>query len=188
MKVATVFGSPRPKGNTAKVLGWVEDELRAAGHAVDRINIVEYDSSGCIACGSCHETTTELGCAQADDVPALLTRLIEADAILYASPLYCWSWSGQMKPFLDRHICLVSKAFTKEWSSLIEGKPIGALITAAGPREGNADLLLKQFAGMTQYLKAGRTHELVVPGCTTPDQIPPEYRTKAVRLARDLVR
>lgn len=187
MKVATVFGSPRPKGNTATVLGFVEDELRAQGHEVDRINVTEYDFNGCLACSACQRTNTELGCVQEDDVPGLLQRLIDADAILYASPLYCWSWTGQLKPFLDRHICVVTQAFTDQWFFFVDGKSIGALITAAGPVEGNADLLVKQFAGLAAYLKAGRTHELVMAGCTHPEKIPAEIKAQATQLANDLV-
>ena len=37
MRITTLLGSPRKNGNTATILGWVEDELAALGHEVNRI-------------------------------------------------------------------------------------------------------------------------------------------------------
>jgi len=187
MKVATVFGGPRPKGNTVTVLEWVEDELRAKGHEVDRINVVEHKVGGCIGCFACQRTATETACIQKDDVPTLLDRLIAADVILYASPLYCWSWTGQLKAFLDRHVCLVNNAYSEEWSSLVGDRPVAVLVTAAGPIKDNADLLIKQFDGMAAYLKAKSKHQFVVPGCTTPDAIPADVKEEAAKFARELI-
>jgi len=39
MNVLSIFGGPRKKGNTATILGWVEDELKDIGHQVERINL-----------------------------------------------------------------------------------------------------------------------------------------------------
>jgi hypothetical protein len=47
MRVMTILGSPRRQGNTAKVLGWIEDQLRAAGRQVDAANILDYHVQGC---------------------------------------------------------------------------------------------------------------------------------------------
>jgi multimeric flavodoxin WrbA len=35
MNVISIFGGPRKKGNTATILGWVEEELRTLGHQND---------------------------------------------------------------------------------------------------------------------------------------------------------
>ena len=51
MKVMTILGSPKKKGNTAKVLGWLEEELEAQGNQVSRINITDREVRGCLGCG-----------------------------------------------------------------------------------------------------------------------------------------
>lgn len=47
MRVMTILGSPRRHGNTAKILGWIEDQFHAAGHHVDSANILDYSIRGC---------------------------------------------------------------------------------------------------------------------------------------------
>ena len=49
MKILTILGSPRRKGNTAAVLAKFE-EMAKGEHSVDRINIVDYDVRGCLGC------------------------------------------------------------------------------------------------------------------------------------------
>ena len=53
MKVVTVLGSPRPEGNTATVLSWVEDALRQMGHEVERIDVNKFTVTGCVECQRC---------------------------------------------------------------------------------------------------------------------------------------
>ena len=98
MKVTTILGSPKKKkGNTAKVLGWFEDELTNLGHEVDRINIIDREVKGCLGCGTCQNKADEPGCVQKDDAVAIFENMMSADAVVYASPLYCWGFSSQMK-------------------------------------------------------------------------------------------
>jgi multimeric flavodoxin WrbA len=58
MKIVSVLGSPRKKGNTARVLGWVEEELVAAGHEVDHLDIVDRTVNGCVECYTCQKNPT----------------------------------------------------------------------------------------------------------------------------------
>jgi multimeric flavodoxin WrbA len=67
MKVATLMGSPRKKGNTARVLEFFENLLKKTGHEIDRINIVDYEVKGCLGCQACQDVKHELGCRQEDD-------------------------------------------------------------------------------------------------------------------------
>ena len=75
MKIMTVFGSPRAKGNTAKVLEWIEEQLEADGHEVDRANVVDYRVAGCVECYSCKSGDAEL-CAIDDDANGLYRRMM----------------------------------------------------------------------------------------------------------------
>ena len=82
MKVLTVFGSPRKKGNTATVQNWVVDELKAQGHEVDQVNISDYQINGCVECFTCQTKPDEPGCPQKDDALGLFKRVIDADALI----------------------------------------------------------------------------------------------------------
>ena len=133
MKILTILGSPRKKGNTDKVLTMFEDNV-AENHDVERINITQYKVGGCLGCYTCKEKKDEPGCVQEDDALTILDKMIQADAIVYATPLYCWSFTSQIKPLIDRHFCLVSGEGTPDYDSLIAGKPAALLVTCAGPK------------------------------------------------------
>ena len=47
MRIMAVLGSPRRQGNTAKVLGWTEEQFRAGGHEVSSAKILDYRVQGC---------------------------------------------------------------------------------------------------------------------------------------------
>jgi multimeric flavodoxin WrbA len=170
MKVITILGSPKKKGNTATALGMFEDII-AEEHEFDRVNITDCDVKGCMGCYACQRTSDEPGCVQKDDAESILKQIIEADAVIYATPLYDWSFSSQIKALLDRHLCLVTGYSTPDYKSLIDGKKVALLVTCAGPVEGNADLIQGIFDRMADYLKGDLFGKYVVPFCTTPDEM-----------------
>ena len=117
---------------------------------------------------------------------AIFDRMIEADGVVYASPLFCWGFTSQIKALIDRHFCLVTDAGTDKWKSLVDGKKVGLVMTAAGPMEGNADLLVHQFDSLAAYCKAPVAGRLTVPLCTTPDAIGDDVKQKAVDFVKEL--
>ena len=186
MKVMTVQGSPRKRGNTAQVLSWVEDELRSLGHTVDRANITDHDVRGCLGCYACKQSL-ETPCVQRDDANALFARVIEADALILASPLYCWGVTAQLKAFIDRGLCLVVGFEGPGHESRIEGKRLALIATAEGPMADNLDLLRKPFDLLCSYTKVTMAGSLLVPGCTSPDVLGEGVREQARALAHEIV-
>lgn len=85
MKIVTVLGSPRLKGNTNHVLSIFEETV-VATHEIERINVVSQNIQYCAGCFTCKKTTTEPGCPIEDDVPVLFDKLQASDVIIYASP------------------------------------------------------------------------------------------------------
>jgi multimeric flavodoxin WrbA len=183
MRVMSVLGSPRRKGNTAKVLGWVEEELVALGHEVDHVNLIDFEVSGCLGCYAC-KASLDTPCVQRDDGNALFSRVVRSDGLILASPLYCWGFSAQMKAFLDRAICLVVEFKGADHQSRLEGKRLALVATGEGPLERNLDLLQTPFDLLCEYSKATNAGSLLVPGCKTPDAIAAEVRDRAMALAR----
>jgi multimeric flavodoxin WrbA len=183
MKIITILGSPKKNGNTAKVLSMFEEKV-GENHEVERIHITRYEVGGCLGCYKCQEKKDEPGCVQKDDALAIFDKIIKADAIVYASPLYCWSFSSQIKPLIDRHVCLVTGYGTPEHNSLINGKPAALLVTCAGPIEENCDAIQSIFAGITAYGKVAAKGNFILPFCTTPDAIGHEGEKLAANLAK----
>ena len=102
MRIATILGSPRRKGNTATVLGLFEERVTPE-HQVERIDIIDHPIRGCLGCQVCQRVVDRPGCRQKDDAVAIFERLLVADAIVYATPLYAWSFSSQLKALSEPH-------------------------------------------------------------------------------------
>jgi len=187
MNVATVLGSPRKRGNTNRVLGWVEEALAAAGHRVERINVVDHKINGCKGCWTCKKSSDKPGCPQKDDAVGILGRLMNSDMVLYASPVYFWGPTAQMKAFIDRHCSLVTGYSTAQWQSLMQGRKIGLVVTCEDAEENNTEMLVQTFLKLADYLKCDYLDALVVPFATTPDAMGDEIRQRAVAFAQRAV-
>ena len=185
MKILTILGSPKKHGNTATVLKQFED-LVAPAHQVERINITDYNINGCLGCNVCQDNMDEPGCVQKDDALEILNRILAADVVVYATPLYAWSFSAQMKTLLDRHYCLVKSKDHQIIHTLGAGKPTALLVTCAGPVEQNADLIQEIFDRMMAYCSCHVIGKYVVPFCTTPDELGAKGATFAREMARDI--
>jgi len=183
MKVLTILGGPNKDGNSAQVLGWVEEELRSKGHKVDRVNVVDYEIGGCRSCYACQANPDKPGCVQEDDGRKILRTMTESDVILLTSPLFCWGFTGQVKPLIDRWFCFVTGGGTDKRKSLVAGKRFGLIVTGAGPVEKNMDLIVESFRRAVVWLTADHAGELLVPFCTAPEAMGPDIRDQAKEFA-----
>ena len=93
MKIVTLLGSPRKRGNTAAVLANFE-ERAARQHDVERINIADSNIRPCLGCECCQKHLTSIGCPQRDDTRMVLEKMGTSDLIVYASPVYCWDFTA----------------------------------------------------------------------------------------------
>lgn len=187
MNVLTLLGSAKKKGNTATVLGWVEAELQAAGHTVERIYLHNKSVNGCMGCAKCREHADKIACIQKDDAPEIMEKMIASDVVLYASPLYFWGFSTQIKALIDRGYALVTNYHQPNQTSLMKGKRVGLLATGGGAFDNNAEAMFTAFDRIVGFLMAQKAGELYVGGCTTPDKLSDDINGKAVELARSLV-
>jgi multimeric flavodoxin WrbA len=100
MKILAIHGSPRTiRSTTRRLAGLVLEGAAEGGAETEMIDLADYRVTPCNACEACSFTGT---CVFGDDVPALVTRMREADAIILGSPVYIDNISGQMKVFFDR--------------------------------------------------------------------------------------
>jgi len=185
MKIVTILGSPRKRGNTAAVLAAFES-LVAPQHEVDRINITDYRVAGCLGCDHCFSVLDGPGCAQRDDAVQLLERILAADLVVYASPVYCWSFSAQLKALLDRHYCLVKWRDGELAASLATGKHMALLVTCGGGAGDNADLIQVMFDREIDYLGGVVAGKYVVANCGAPAELGERGAEMGRRMAREL--
>jgi multimeric flavodoxin WrbA len=187
MQITTLLGSAKKKGNTATVLRWVEEELKSMGHDVERIYLNNKSIKGCLGCAKCRENPDEIACAQKDDAIDIMEQMILSDVVLFASPIYFWGFSAQIKALIDRGYSLVTNYHKPGQTSLMESKRIGLLVTGADAYEDNAEGMFTAFDRIVDFLLARKSGELYVGECSEPAELPQEFKKKALELARSLV-
>ncbi len=103
MKILAISGSPRKNGNTVTVL---EEVLRGARD--EKADVELYSVSGKVIqpCDGCRSCATTAACHLADDMQELYNKIVEADGIVFGTPIYFWGMTGQAKTIMDRTIAL----------------------------------------------------------------------------------
>jgi multimeric flavodoxin WrbA len=183
MKIITVLGSPRGRGNTAAVLSAFE---RIAGehHGVKRLRVPRRAVNGCLGCDVCQRVADGPGCFQDDWISQAIHEILEADLVVYASPVYVWGFPAQMKALLDRHYCLVKSRLARY---LFEGMPTMLLTTCGGSAEANADLIEQIFAREMAYLHGRVVSMHCVPDCSKPAHLGDRAEQTARRMLDDVL-
>jgi multimeric flavodoxin WrbA len=102
--VLIIKGSPRINGNSVTLANQVYAGAEQAGAVVESINIAEMDIRPCDACDVCKESYAR--CIVEDDMQSLYPKLIQADVIVLAFPIYFFTINAQMKLFIDRWYAL----------------------------------------------------------------------------------
>ena len=144
MQITVIQGSPRRSGNTATLVSRTLERLGAAAQCVDTVYLHGMEIAPCTGCMACQKVTHSPGCVIDDDMQQLFERLLSSDCIVFASPVYCYSVSAQMKVFLDRISCLI-KLGEDTFVSMLAGKRSALAVTAAGDAFAGADLIVETY-------------------------------------------
>ena len=107
-KVVVISTSLRPKSNSDALAQEFARGAADAGHEVQFISLVGKELAFCRGCLACQK----LGhCVIKDDANAIADKVCAADVVAFASPVYYYGMSGQMKTLLDRMNCLYPKDY-----------------------------------------------------------------------------
>ena len=98
-KVLILSTSPRKAGNSAALAERFAEGAREAGHRVETVSLHDKTIGFCKGCLACQQTQK---CVIRDDMDAVLEKMLHADVIVFATPIYFYEMSGQMKTLLDR--------------------------------------------------------------------------------------
>jgi multimeric flavodoxin WrbA len=182
MHILTIQGSPRKRGNTATILAAFEKAV-AQNHTVERIQAADLSVGGCLGCGHCQLDTGRPACIQEDDMAAVLQQILRADLVVYASPVYVWDFTSQMKVLLDRHYAFVKTSGEQEMS-LVHGKQAMLLITCGGAASDNADLPFEIFDRECRYMQMRVMGKFVADCCGEPKDLADRVQS----ISTDMVR
>lgn len=98
-KVLVISSSLRAGSNSHSLAEAFAEGAREAGHEVNLISLRGKDLRFCRGCLACQKTGK---CVINDDAPHITDLMKEADVIAFATPIYYYEMSGQLKTLLDR--------------------------------------------------------------------------------------
>ena len=107
-KVVIISTSLRPGSNSNILAEQFAEGARAAGNEVELILLRGKKLKFCIGGLSCQKTGV---CVFKDDVPAIMESVLNADVVCWATPIYYYEMSGQMKTLIDRMNAMYPKDY-----------------------------------------------------------------------------
>ena len=147
-QVLILAGSPRKGGNSDLLCDEFARGAREAGHTVEKIYVQDQRIGPCRACYGCRGTGA---CVQKDDMAAILEKMVEADVLVLATPVYFYSMDGQLKTLIDRTL----PRYTE-----IREKEVWLIATAAAGR-GAMERTIDSMCGFTDCLPGSQVKGVI---------------------------
>lgn len=123
--ILAIHGSPRKNGNSIYLANQAISIVKNQNVTVEQINLNDVEIKPCNGCDACRKGKKRY-CSIKDGMQNLYEKVIKADALLLTSPIYWFTYSGQLKIFIDRLYAVQTEAF-----SALKGKKIGIILTYA---------------------------------------------------------
>lgn len=103
-KILILNGAARKNGNTAKLIQAFADGAKSSGNEVREFYLQDMNIKGCLGCEHCSNAPKGASnpCAQNDDMAMINEAFINADVVVFASPVYFWTITGTLKTAADR--------------------------------------------------------------------------------------
>ena len=188
MKVFGIMGSPRRKSNTEILLDKALEGAREAGAEVEKVLVSKLKISPCLEIYACLK---DGNCAIKDDMQLLYKKLLEADHVIFASPMFFYGITSQAKAIIDRCQALWVRRHVlgmgKEDNRVRRGVFISVGATQGKKLFDGAVLTVKYFFDAVGVKYSG---DLLVRGIDKKGQIEehPAALQDAFRLGQELVR
>lgn len=135
-KVLILSGSPRKGGNSDILCDEFLRGAQEAGNEVEKIRVAAKKVAPCSACYYCRDHGG--ACVHKDDMAEILQKMIEADVLVLASPVYFYSIDAQLKAVIDRTLA--------RWLE-VKNKEFYYIVTMADESKTSANTTLACFRG-----------------------------------------
>ncbi len=144
-KLLVFSASPRKGGNSDLLCDQFMLGAKEAGNQVEKIFLRDKRINHCLACDACQGNGGL--CTQKDDMAESLDKMIHADVIVMATPVYFYNMNGQMKTLIDRTYARYTE---------ISNKEMYFIMTAAVGRKDLLERTLEGFRGFISCLSGAR--------------------------------
>ncbi|MDO8142103.1 MAG: flavodoxin family protein [Candidatus Brocadiales bacterium] len=147
LRLVGIFGSPRRDGNSDILLNSAIKGAESNGAAVEKIIIRDLQIAPCNSCGGCWEKGD---CVINDDMQKIYPKLVDADGIIVASPIYFMGVSAQLKAFIDRCQAFWARKYVLHMPIREGGRVAKGFFIATAARDSGEGL----FTGAVKTIKA----------------------------------
>lgn len=149
-KVLILSGSPRRGGNSDILCDEFAKGAKESGHEVEKIRVDEKNIGYCKACYACKNGGV---CAIKDDMAEVLQKMIDADVLVLASPVYFYSIDAQLKSVIDRTVA--------RWLE-VKDKEFYYIVTMADEDISSADTTLECFRGYADCVSGAKEMGVII--------------------------
>lgn len=146
-KVIILSASPRKNGNSDTLCNQFMQGAIDAGHQAEKIFLRNKKINYCIGCGVCNTTHK---CVQTDDMEDILNKMLAADVLVLATPVYFYTMDAQMKTLIDRTVPRYTEMTNKE---------VYFIVTAADTEQANLERTVDGLRGFTADCLEGTTEK-----------------------------
>lgn len=142
-QVLVLMSSPRKNGNTDRLANAFIKGVEENGYSTEKIYVNYQNIKPCLGCNICQKTNQ---CVQKDDMQEIYEKMLEAKVIVFASPVYFYTFNASMKLLLDRTFAI---------EKTIHDKDFYLLTTGLAPEESYFRIIKDTFQKYIDCLRVG---------------------------------
>lgn len=181
MKTVLLTGSPRRGGNTMALADAFEKRSEKLGNEVIRFDTAFMEIAPCSACLGCRKNDGV--CVKDDGFQKIAEAVREADAVVFSTPLYFFTFPAQLKNAVDRFYCLLTDR------KAVSGKKCAIMTCCGNPDPSVTDGLILTFRKIVDLFPWINAGEIIIASARTEDYaVSSGLTSKAEELAETLFR
>lgn len=177
MNIVILQGSPNRRGSTYLLADSFRQGAESAGHTVEITDVAHagvHPCTGCVHCGY------EGPCVQKDGTEDIRRKILGADMLVFATPLYYYGMSAQLKTLIDRFCAFNSSLTRKHMKSAL-------LAVAWNDDDWTFEALAAHYKTLVRYLDFEDMGMVLGGGCGTPAMTAKtDYMRQAYVLGKNL--
>ena len=181
-KILVLNGSPRKGGNTTALVEEVVSVAKENNVEVKTYQLNDMNIKGCQGCNACKKQGR---CVLKDDMQELYDEIQSASGIVFATPVYMWQMTSQLKTAMDRLYPFLNPDYS---SALIPGKKVLLAVTQGQPDTSMFHQYFEQVGKTLSFLGFGSYEILIAGGAGRVENIlQPEVVSEANKMGEWLI-
>ena len=142
-QVLILMSSPRKNGNTDRLADAFMKGASEKGYSTEKVYVNDLKIRTCLGCNVCQKTGQ---CVLKDGMQDVYQKMLDAKVIVFASPVYFYTFNGAMKLLIDRTFAI---------EKIIHDKDFYLLSTGLAPDESYFQIIIETFKKYIHCLRAG---------------------------------